>query len=91
MVYGNMQHAACRGVPHCADGAFTINVGQFRKTGRRRRTGMAMCSGIAEVHQQQPQVSHEDLKDGLGGMELVRFAEVRIQLQLLRLRGQGLS
>jgi hypothetical protein len=39
---------------------------------------MAMCSVIAEVHQQQPQVSHEGLKDG--GMELVRLAAVRIQL-----------
>jgi hypothetical protein len=33
---------------------------------------------IAEVQQQQPQVSHEGLKDG--GMELVRLVAVSIQL-----------
>lgn len=33
--------------------------------------GLAMCSIIAEVHQQQPQVSHEGLKDG--GMELASY------------------
>jgi hypothetical protein len=39
---------------------------------------MAICNEIEEVHQQQPQVSHEGLKDG--GMELVRLLVVRIQL-----------
>jgi hypothetical protein len=37
---------------------------------------MAMCSVIAQVHRQQPQVSHEGLKDGCIG--LVRLAAVRI-------------
>ena len=40
-------------------------------------TGMAMYSVIALVRQQQPQVSHEGLKDG--SMELVRLTVVRTQ------------
>ncbi len=50
-VYGDMQHGE-----------------EYRWSIRDKRgedrAGMAMCSVIAEVHHQQPQVRHEGLKDG---------------------------
>jgi len=51
---------------------------QFRKTRRRGRAVMEMCSVIPEVHQQQPQVSPGGLKDE--GMELKLLESLRNHL-----------